>query len=95
VGLWRCAPIELVRGLLVGDTHNSSFRDPKPLLTDLVAVAVLAAWGATQGIYVFDLDVQRDIGNSAGRSSFSAPSVDGPHTGRGYFDEVTVRIAKV
>jgi hypothetical protein len=31
------------------------------LLTDLVAVAMLAAWRTTQGICVFNSDVQRDI----------------------------------
>lgn len=61
---WCYAPIELVRGLIVGAALNSGYRDPKPLLTDLVAVAMLAAWRTTQGIYVFDSDVQRDIWNT-------------------------------
>ena len=61
---WCYAPIELVRALLVGAAENSGIRNPKPLLTDLVAVAMLAAWRMTQGIYVFDPDVQHDIWNT-------------------------------
>jgi hypothetical protein len=61
---WCYAPIELVRGLLVGAAENSGIRNPKPLLTDLVAVAILAAWRTTQGIYVFDPDAQHDIWNT-------------------------------
>ena len=60
-GLLGYAPIELVRALIVGAAENSGIRNPKPLLTDLVAVAMLAAWRMTQGIYVFDPDVQHDI----------------------------------
>ena len=58
------APIELVRGLLVGAAENSGYRNPKPLLTDLVGVAMLAAWRTTQGIYVFDPDLQDAIWNT-------------------------------
>jgi len=61
---WCYAPIELVRGLLVGAAENSGIRNPKPLLTDLVAVAMLAAWRTTQGIYVFDPDARQDIWNT-------------------------------
>jgi hypothetical protein len=61
---WCYSPIEVVRALLVTAAENSGFRDPKPLLTDLVAVAMLAAWRTTQGIYVFDSDVRRDIWNT-------------------------------
>ena len=61
---WCFAPIELVRALLVGAAEASGYRNPKPLLTDLVGVAMLAAWRTTQGIYVFDTDVQHDIWNT-------------------------------
>jgi hypothetical protein len=61
---WCYAPIELVRALLVGAAENSGIRNPKPLLTDLVGVAMLAAWRTTQGIYVFDPDAQQDIWNT-------------------------------
>src|SRR5215469_3202672 len=61
---WCYAPIGLVRALVVGAAENSGIRDPKPLLTDLVAVSMLAAWRTTQGIYVFDTDVQHDIWNT-------------------------------
>jgi hypothetical protein len=36
------------------------------LLTDLVGVAMLAAWRTTQGIYVFDSDVQRNLWTKPG-----------------------------
>lgn len=62
---WCFAPIELVRAVVVGAALNSGFRDPKPLLTDLVATTMLAAWRTTQGIYVFDPDVQSSIWNTS------------------------------
>ena len=61
---WCFTPIEVIRGLLVGAAMASGYRNPKPLLVDLVGVTTLAAWRTTQGIYVFDSDVQRDIWNT-------------------------------
>lgn len=61
---WCFVPIELVRALLVSAAETSGFHDPKPLLSDLVSVTTLAAWRTTQGIYVFDPDVQQDVWNT-------------------------------